>query len=168
MGGGGWPRLGKVPVTSCWPTVELVSLEPLWPDLRFQWTVRPNAWLQGRQSGALCSPWVGLLQPKENKTSQSPTFNYSAHNWEAPVLPPDQAVSSSPCSLQSAVQFVQCAWELLPEGRRPASLLKRQNGCATGWVGVRTGCATGRGPSFQWWPLIHSATGKGEKHTYPM
>ena len=89
----------------------LVSIEPLWSDLRFQRMVRPKAQLQEGQSGALRSLWAGLLQPKENKTSQSPTFKYSAHNSEAPVLPPDQVVCSPslPC-LQPTVEGVQCAW----------------------------------------------------------
>lgn len=113
---GSWPRLGKVPASSC----RLVSAGPLWPDLWFQWAVRPNTRLQGWQFGALCGPWVWLLQPEENKTSQSPAFNYLAHNSEAPVLSPDQATSL--CTLQLSVGCVRCAWGHVCLGHRPGNL----------------------------------------------
>lgn len=46
-------------------------------------------------SGVSLHLCTGHLQPQGNKTSQSPTCNDSAHNSGAPVLPPDQAPSSS-------------------------------------------------------------------------
>lgn len=64
---GSWPQLGKVPISSCWPTIELVSTDLYGLIFDSSGLKGPMHSCRGNNLGLSAAPGFGFYSPRKIK-----------------------------------------------------------------------------------------------------